>query len=75
MLSVADLLRLEYREAILALSSDERVSLALALRERDLEAFQLSHDPPLARDEAIRRLERARQQGRRPCRCIEELIG
>ena len=75
MRSVADLLRAEDREAVLALTADERVRLALALGERDLETFRLAHDPPLARDEAIRRLERQRQSGRRPCRCIEELIG
>ena len=75
MRSVADLLRAEDREAVLALTADERVRLALALGERDLEMFRLAHDPPLARDEAIRRLERQRQSGRRPCRCIEELIG
>jgi len=75
MRSVADLLRAEDREAILALTADERVRLALALGARDLETFRLSHGPPLAHDEAIKRLERARQSGRRPCRCIEELIG
>jgi hypothetical protein len=75
MRSVADLLRVEDREAVLALSTDERVRLALRLGERDLEAFRLAHDPPMARDEAVRRLERQRQRGRRPCRCIEELIG
>ena len=75
MKSVADLLRIEDREAVQALTPDERVRLALALGERDLEAFRLAHDPPLTRDEAIRRLERQRQRGRRPCRCIEELIG
>jgi hypothetical protein len=51
------------------------VRLALALGERDLEAFRLTHDPPLAREEAIRRLERRRQAGRRPSRCIDELVG
>jgi hypothetical protein len=75
MRSVADLLRAEDRAAVLALSTDERVRLALALGERDLETFRLAHDPPLTRDEAVRRLERQRQSGRRPCRCIEELIG
>ena len=75
MRSVADLLRTEDREAVLALTADERVRLALALGERDLETFRLAHDPPLTREEAIRRLERQRQSGRRPCRCIEELIG
>ena len=74
MRSVADLLRAEDREAVLALSPDQRVRLALALGERDLEAFRLTHDPPLSREEAGRRLERQRQAGRRPCRCIDELI-
>jgi hypothetical protein len=75
MRSVADLLRAEDREAVLALTDDERVRLALALGERDLETFRLAHEPAMAREEAIRRLERHRQRGRRPCRCIEELIG
>ena len=75
MRSVADLLRAEDRAAVLALTADERVRLALALGERDLETFRAAHDPPLAREEAIRRLERRRQQGRRRSGCIEELIG
>jgi hypothetical protein len=75
MRSVAAALRVEDREALLALTEDERVRLALALGERDLEAFRLTHDPPLAREEAIRRLERRRQAGRRPSRCIDELVG
>ena len=75
MRSVADLLRAEDRQTILALTPDERVRLALALGERDLDTFRLAHDPPLAREEAIQRLERQRQRGRRPCRCFEELIG
>jgi hypothetical protein len=44
MRSVADLLRAEDRKTILALSTDERVRLAQALGERDLETFRLSHD-------------------------------
>jgi hypothetical protein len=75
MRSVAAALRVEDREALLALTEDERVRLALALGERDLEAFRLTHDPPLAREEAIRRLERRRQAGRRPSRCIDQLVG
>jgi hypothetical protein len=75
MRSVAELLRNEDREAVLALGADERVRLAVTLGERDLETFRLAHDPPLEREDAIRRLERQRQSGRRPCRCIEELIG
>jgi hypothetical protein len=75
MRSVADHLRAEDRDAVLALTPDERVRLALALGERDLEAFRLAHEPPLSREEAVRRLERARQRGRRPSRSLEELIG
>jgi hypothetical protein len=73
--SVADALRAEDREVVRALATNARVRLALALGARDLESFRLAHDPPLAREEAGRRLERQRQSGRRPCRCIEELIG
>jgi hypothetical protein len=73
--SVADDLRDEDRRALLALSADERVQLAFTLGERDLEAFRLAHDPPLSRADAARLLQRRRQAGRRPCRCIEELIG
>jgi hypothetical protein len=72
---VADRLRAEDRAAVLALTPDERVRLALALGARDLETFRLAQRPPLAPEDAIRRLERQRQAGRRPCRCIDELIG
>jgi hypothetical protein len=75
MRSVADDLRAEDRRALLALSIDERLKLAFALGERDLDAFRLAHDPPLSRMEAARVLERRRQAGRRACRCIGELIG
>ena len=75
MRSVADQLRVEDREAILSLSAAERVSLALALGRRDLEAFRAAQDPPLGHDEAARLLERQRQAGRQPSRCVEEIIG
>ena len=75
MRSVADLLRAEDRAAIEALSPGERVALALALGQRDLEAFRLAQEPLLDPAEAARVLERRRQAGRRPSRCIEELIG
>jgi hypothetical protein len=75
MRSVADLLRAEDRAALAALSSSERVALALALGARDLDAFRLAHDPPLGPDAAARILARRRQAGRRPSRCLEELIG
>jgi len=75
MRSVADLLRAEDRDDLAALSPAERVALAFALGARDLEAFRLAHDPPLSPAEAERILQRRRQAGRRPSRCIEELIG
>ena len=75
MRSVADLLRLDDREAVLHLSPAERVALALALGERDLEAFRAAHHPPLSREEAARILERQRQAGRRPSGCMAALIG
>jgi hypothetical protein len=73
--SVADRLRAEDRAALLALTPAERVALALELGERDLEIFRSAHRPPLTREEAMRRLERQRQAGRRPSRCMQELIG
>ncbi len=75
MRSVADLLRAEERRAVLALTPEERVALALALGARDLEAFRQAHEPPLEPAEAARRLDRQRQAGRRPSRCAEEIIG
>lgn len=75
MRSVADRLRQEDREAVLRLAPAERVALALALGERDLEAFRVARRPPLSRSEAIRTLERRRQAGRRPARCMTALIG
>ena len=75
MRSVADRLKAEERARLAALSPAERVRLALQLGERDLETFRLAHDPPIDRVEARRILERRRQEGRRPSRCIQELIG
>ncbi len=75
MRSVADLLRAEDHAAVQALTPSERVALALALGSRDLETFRLAQVPPLAPAEAARVLERRRQAGRRPSRCLEELIG
>jgi hypothetical protein len=75
MRGVADLLRAEDRAAVEALTPAERVALALALGRRDLETFRLAQQPPLDPVEAARILERRRQAGRRPSRCIEELIG
>ena len=75
MRSVAHRLRAEDRAAAMALTPAERVALAFALGERDLEIYRAAHHPPLTREEAARRLDRQRQAGRRPSRCMQELIG
>jgi hypothetical protein len=75
MRSVADTLRVEDREDVLALSPAGRVALALQLGARDLQLFRLAHDPPLDPESARRELERRRQSERRRSRSIEELIG
>jgi len=75
MRSVADLLRSEDRQALGRLTPADRVALALALGARDLETFRLAHDPALPAAEAARLLQRRRQAGRRPSRCVRELIG
>ena len=75
MRSVADLFRAEDQEHVRALTSSERVALALRLGARDLEAFRAAHTPPLDPAEAARVLERRRQAARQRSRCIEELIG
>lgn len=75
MRSVADLLRAEDRSVLASLSAGERLALALRLGARDLETFRLAQTPPLDVDEADRRLRRRRQAGRRPSRCLQELIG
>jgi hypothetical protein len=75
MRSVADVLRSEDRKALAALGPGGRVALALALGARDLEAFRRAQVPVLSPAEADRVLQRRRQQGRRPSRCLSELIG
>jgi hypothetical protein len=73
MRSVADDLRDELRDEVRKLSPAERLELAFRLGEEGLEAFRQAHD--LTREEAIRRLQRQRQAGRTPSRCMSELIG
>jgi hypothetical protein len=73
MRSVADDLRQRDREAVLKLSPEERIALALQLGERDLEIF--CRFQGLEREEALRILQRRRQAGRRYSRCMTEIIG
>jgi len=75
MRSVVDALKAVEREAAASMTPAERVALALRLGARDLETFRLAHDPPLDAETADRLLRRRRQGGRRPSRCVEELIG
>jgi hypothetical protein len=74
MRSVADALKREDREALATLARAARVALALRLGARDLEGYRLAQRPPLSAD-ADRLLRRRRQRGRRPSRCLQELIG
>jgi len=71
--SVADDLRRRDREAVFELSPRERIALALQLGERDLELFCRTQG--LERAAAVRILRRRRQAGRRPSRCMTEIIG
>jgi hypothetical protein len=73
MRSVADDLRDELQEEALGLSFEERMALALRLGERGLELFRQANG--LDRETAIRELQRQRQVGRIPSKCISDLIG
>ncbi len=73
MRSVADDLRDELQEEGLRLSFEERIALCLRLGERGLELFQQATG--LDREAAIRELQRQRQAGRTPSKCMSELIG
>jgi hypothetical protein len=73
MRSVADDLRDELQEEVLRLSFEKRMALALRLGERGLELFQEATG--LDREAAIRELQRQRQAGRAPSKCMSELIG
>ncbi len=64
MTSVADQLRARTRTYVLALPVSERIALALALGDDDLERYVRHSD--LMRTDAIRRLQRQRAHGRRP---------
>ena len=73
MKSVADDLRAELREEVNRLSVAERIALALRLGEEGVERFRLANG--LDRETAIRSLEKRRQAGRAPSKCMSELIG
>lgn len=73
MRSVADDLRREDREAFAKLPLEERVRRVFEMGEIGLEAFRQAQG--VDRETAIRLLQRRRQAGRRPSKCMEEIIG
>lgn len=73
MKSVADELRNRDREAIQQLSVDERIELALKLGDEDLALF--CRYQGVDRETGLRLLQRRRQAGRRPSKCMSDLIG
>jgi len=66
MRSVADDLRDEGRRRVLAMTPDERLELALRLRDEDLDLFRRARG--LSEADARRVITRRRQHGRRPSR-------
>jgi hypothetical protein len=73
MRSVADDLRDELQEELLGLSFEERIALVLRLGERGLEIYCQANG--LDRETGLRELQRQRQAGRTPSKCMSELIG
>jgi len=73
MRSVADDLREEDRKAFLALSYEERLKLVLRLGEEGIERFRQAHG--LDRETAVRIMQRQKQAGRTPSKCMSEIIG
>ena len=73
MRSVADDLRDELQDELIRLPFEERIALVLQLGERGLKMFCQANG--LDRETAIRELQRQRQAGRTPSKCMSELIG
>jgi hypothetical protein len=73
MKSIADDLRADLLKETRRLSAQERIELSLRLGEEGLERFRQARG--LDRETAVRLLERRRQAGRTPSKCMSELIG
>jgi endonuclease V-like protein UPF0215 family len=69
---VAEAVREEQRAENAALSIDERLKLMLELGENQLQLYMSIHG--VSRDEAMRRIEHAKQAGRQPSRTMEAII-
>lgn len=70
---VAEELRRETMQEMLALSPDERLALASKLGREAVDAFAAARG--LTHDEALRLIQQQKQRGRRYSRCLEELDG
>jgi len=70
---VAEELRRETMQEMLALSPAERMALALRLGSEAVDTFAQARG--VSRDEALRIIQRQKQRGRRSSRCLEELDG
>jgi hypothetical protein len=73
MRSVADALRAEDRERVLAMTPAARVARALSLGRRDRQIFAAANG--VTTEDARRVFEAKRRIGRQPSRCFEELGG
>ncbi len=70
MRSVADDLRREQREKILAMTPAERIAMVQSAAEDGIALFAAGQR--LTREEAIRQIRASRQRGRRFSRCMQE---
>ena len=72
MSTVAELLREESRDRLRKMTPAERLSEALALGERAIDAYAEAHG--IDRVAARRRLESSGQAGRRPSRVMRDIV-
>jgi uncharacterized protein YoaH (UPF0181 family) len=68
--SIAARMRSRDRQIVAAMSVQERIDLAHRLGDEDVEVFRQSQG--ISASEAIARLRRQRQRGRRPCSFFED---
>jgi hypothetical protein len=73
MRSVADELRRQDAAALARLTANERLALAFALGDADIDAYCRTHGVTSA--EAAKHFERQRQNGRTPSQCMTTIIG
>lgn len=70
MRSVADDLRREQREKILAMTPAQRIAMVEAAVEDGIALFAAGQH--LTREEAVRRIRSSKQRGRRLSRCMQQ---